>query len=138
MSRDDICKSRRCACAGRGASHTHATMREVTMHCRNLIGAIALAAVAALAISIGVQASDAAKHPDWKGAWARFVVRGLGGQPSFDQTKPWGLGQQAPLTPEYQKVLEASLADQANGGQGNFAGHAPCLPRGIPLMMIAF
>jgi hypothetical protein len=58
------------------------------MHCRSLTGAIA---VAALAISIGgVQASDGAKYPDWKGAWARFVVHGLGGQPSFDQTKPSG------------------------------------------------
>ena len=76
--------------------------------------------------------------PTGRGAWARFVVRGLGGQPSFDQTKPWGFGQQAPLTAEYQKVLEASLADQANGGQGNFAGHALCLPGGMPFMMIAF
>jgi hypothetical protein len=106
------------------------------MHCRSLIGAIA---VAALAIPIGgVQASDDAKYPDWRGAWARFVVPGLGGQPSFDQTKPWGLGQQAPLTAEYQKVLEASLADQAKGGQGNFAAHAQCLPAGMPLMMVAF
>ena len=105
------------------------------MHCRGLIGAIA---VAALMIPIGAQAADDAKYPDWKGAWARFVVRGLGGQPSFDQTKPWGFGQQAPLTEEYKKVLEASLADQAKGGQGNFVGHARCLPAGMPLMMIAF
>ena len=87
---------------------------------------------------IGAQAADDAKCPDWKGAWARFVVRELGGQPSFDQTKPWGFGQQAPLTEEYKKVLEASLADQAKGGQGDFAGHALCLPAGMPLMMIAF
>ena len=95
------------------------------MHCRSLIGAIAVAAVM---IPIGAVAADDAKYPDWKGAWARYVVRGLGGQPSFDQTKPWGFGQQAPLTEEYKKVLEASLADQANGGQGNFFGHASLLP----------
>ena len=112
--------------------HDH---REDSMHCRGLIGAIMAAAVMA---PIGAQAADDAKYPDWKGAWARFVVRGLGGQPSFDQTKPWGFGQQAPLTEEYKKVLEASLADQAKGGQGNFAGHALCLPAGMPLMMIAF
>src|ERR1700730_17039913 len=106
------------------------------MHCRSLIGAIA---AAALAIPIcGVQASDDAKYPDWRGAWARFVVPGLGGQPSFDQTKPWGLGQQAPLTAEDRNVLEASLAAKANGGQGNFVGHALCLPAGMPLMMVAF
>src|SRR6266478_5695392 len=34
-------------------------------------------------------------------------------QNPFDHAKPWGLGQQAPLTPEYQAVFEASLADQA-------------------------
>jgi hypothetical protein len=120
------------------------------MHCRSLIGAIA---VAALAMPIGgAQAADNAKYPDWKGAWARWVPRNstrdpgnggtvltAGGQPSFDQSKPWGIGQQAPLTPEYRKVLEDSLADQANGGEGNFFDHAVrCLPGGMPLNMIAF
>jgi hypothetical protein len=120
------------------------------MHCRSLIGAIV---VAALAMPIGgAQAADNAKYPDWKGAWARWVpqnstrdpgnggtVLTAGGQPSFDQSKPWGIGQQAPLTPEYRKVLEDSLADQANGGEGNFFDHAVrCLPGGMPLNMIAF
>ena len=106
------------------------------MRCRGLIGAIALFALGMIPIG-SVQASDDGKYPDWKGAWGRFVVRGLGGQPSFDQTKPWGKGQQAPLTAEYQQVLEDSLADQAKGGQGNFVGHAKCLPAGMPFMMIA-
>ena len=106
---------------------------------RSSIGAVAVALATAWMVTIGIaQAADEAKYPDWTGAWARFVVRGLGGQPSFDQTKPWGFGQQAPLTEQYKKVLEASLADQANGGQGNFAAHALCLPGGMPLMMIAF
>jgi hypothetical protein len=106
---------------------------------RSSVAAVAIALTAALYVTTGsVRAAEDAKYPDWSGAWARFVVPGLGGQPSFDQTKPWGLGQQAPLTPEYQKVLEASLADQAEGGQGNFMGHAMCLPAGMPLMMIAF
>jgi hypothetical protein len=104
------------------------------MHYRSLIGAIV---VATLAVPVGACAAD--KYPDWRGAWARFIVPGLGGQPSFDQTKPWGFGQQAPLTPEYQKVLQDSLADQANGGEGNFFDHAvKCYPAGMPLMMIAF
>ena len=105
------------------------------MFYRGLIGAIA---VAALAMPIGAaQAADAAKYPDWKGRWERFVVRGLPGQPSHDQTKSWGRGQQAPLTPEYQAILEASIADQANGGLGNFPttlGRAA----GMPHMMMAF
>jgi hypothetical protein len=112
----------------------------MTMLDQSSTGVVAAAFAAALMMTIsgGVQAADDAKYPDWKGAWARFVVPGLGGQPSFDQTKPWGFGQQAPLTEEYRKVLDASLADQANGGQGNFAAHALCLPAGMPLMMIAF
>jgi hypothetical protein len=102
---------------------------------RRLIGAIA-AAVLAMPI-VGAQAADDMKYPDWKGKWERFVVRGLPGQPSHDQTKPWGFGQQAPLTPEYQAVLSASIADQANGGLGNFPttlGRAA----GMPNMMMGF
>ena len=100
----------------------------------SLIGAFT---VAVLALSIGGAAAEESKYPDLKGAWGRFVVRGIGGQPSLDQTRPWGFGQQAPLTAEYRKVLEQSIADQANGGQGNFIGHAQCLPAGMPFMMVA-
>jgi hypothetical protein len=107
---------------------------------RSLAAAIAAAAFAMSAG--GVKATDpapSAKYPDWKGGWARFIVPGLPGQPSFDQTKPWGRGQQAPLTPEYQKVHDDSLADQANGGEGNFFDHAVrCYPGGMPLNMIGF
>ena len=93
---------------------------------------------AALIVTIGgAKASDPATYPDWSGQWERFVVRGMPGQPSHDQTKPWGFGQQAPLTPEYQKVLQDSMADQAKGGLGNFPttlGRAA----GMPYMMMAF
>jgi hypothetical protein len=106
-------------------------------------------ALGATLMMVGAVAADDAKYPDWRGAWARYAPPGstidpnggltAGGQPSFDQTKPWGRGQQAPLTPEYEKVLEDSMADQANGGEGNFFGHAVrCLPGGMPLMTIAF
>jgi hypothetical protein len=105
---------------------------------RRLIGAITMVAAFAMAIG-GVAASESTKYPDWEGAWARFVVPGVRGQASFDQTKSWGLGQQAPLTPEYQKILEDSIADQAKGGQGNFFDHAVrCMPGGMPLATIAF
>jgi hypothetical protein len=56
---------------------------------------------------------------------------------AHDQTKPWGRGQEAPLTPEYQAILEASIADQAQGGLGNFpttTGRAA----GMPHMMMGF
>ena len=105
------------------------------MRYRSLIGAIALAA---LAMPTGhALAFDDAKYPNLKGQWARFMVAGLPGQPSLDQTKPWGFGQEAPLTPEYKAVLEASLADQAKGGLGNYPP-ARCLAAGMPHMMIAF
>jgi hypothetical protein len=78
------------------------------------------------------------KYPDWRGAWARVVVRGVTGQPSFDQTKSWGFGQEAPLTPEYQKVLADSIADQAQGGQGGFFDHARCISAGMPMMTVVF
>ena len=53
----------------------------------------------------------------------------------WDPVKPQGLGQQAPLTPEYQAILEVTLADKAAGG---LAGDptALCLPHGMPRMMI--
>jgi hypothetical protein len=79
-------------------------------------------------------AADDGKYPDLRGQWSRVIVRGLGGQGTFDQTKPWGPGQQAPLTAEYQKVLEDSMAEQAQGGLGNYPT-ARCMPSGMPRMM---
>jgi hypothetical protein len=106
------------------------------MRRRSLIGAIAGTALVTMSIGV-VRAADEGKYPDWKGAWAGWSSAGSAGSLPFDQTKPWGPGQQAPLTAEYQKILEASLADQANGGQGNFAAHALCAPAGMPFMMVA-
>jgi hypothetical protein len=115
------------------------------------IGLITMTAALAMAIVCG-QAAEQGKYPEWQGAWARWAPPNsardggnggvrvtAGGQPSFDQSKPWGFGQEAPLTPEYRKVLEDSMADQAKGGQGNFFDHAVrCMPGGMPLNMIAF
>src|SRR6202040_376616 len=58
--------------------------------------------------------------------------RGL--QTQWDQTKPAGLAQEAPLKPEYQKILEASIADQAKGGQGA-DNRFTCMTNGMPRMM---
>src|ERR1700722_5543259 len=103
------------------------------MHFRGGLGAFAL-----LMSSAGAQVVDDAKYPDLKAQWERFVVPGVRGQPSFDQTQSWGPGQRAPLTPEYQAVFAASLADQANGGLGNNVDRARCAPSGMPHMMVAF
>jgi hypothetical protein len=103
---------------------------------RSLLGAIALAALSVSTAS--GQIVDYSKYPDLKGQWNRFAVPGLFGQPSFDQTKPWGFGQEAPLTPEYKAILEASVADQATGGLGNGVDHVRCSAAGMPFMMVAF
>jgi hypothetical protein len=104
----------------------------MSMLWRSALGALAAAAVAAMAVP--ALAFDDAMYPDLSGQWLRINYR-TGGQISFDQSKPWGLGQQAPLTPEYQAILEASIADQANGGQGNWPSGARCLPPGMPATM---
>jgi hypothetical protein len=78
---------------------------------------------------------DDANYPDLKGQWNRMEVPGIG--PSFDPTKRPGLGQQAPLTAEYQKILEASLADIAAGG-GGFGQDYLCISSGMPMRMTAY
>jgi hypothetical protein len=90
----------------------------MVMSYQSAIGSIALAAALCVTFA-GAQAFDETKYPDWKGQWSRVPVAGLTGNPSFDPNKSDGLAQQAPLTPEYQAILEASLADQAAGGPGN-------------------
>jgi hypothetical protein len=104
------------------------------MHGGGSIGAVALAA--ALALTTGAaRAADDAKYPNWKGQWHNVVPRNLGGQQiRFDPSKAFGPAQQAPLTPEYQKIHEESMADQAKGGLGNYPT-AKCLPSGMPRMM---
>ena len=109
------------------------------MDYRSTIGAAAVAAAFAVT-GFDAQAFDDSKYPDWKGAWVGGWTKrlpGVTGQPSYDQTKSDGKGQQAPLTPEYEAILEASIADQANGGPGNDPQMA-CLPSGMPRMMIGY
>ncbi len=109
---------------------------------RSLAGIIAavlgctLATVTSLVTSLGAaRAGEGVKYPtDWAGQWTHAVDHTLEIQGTFDQTKPWGPGQQAPLTPEYQKVLADSMADQAEGGLGNYPT-AHCLPSGMPRIM---
>src|SRR6516164_4516333 len=97
----------------------------------------AVALAVAVVSSAGSQVFDYSQYPDLRGQWDRFIVPGLPGQPSFDQTKPWGNGQQAPLTPEYQAILDASIADQEKGGLGNSAEHVLCRGAGMAFMLIA-
>jgi hypothetical protein len=96
---------------------------------RRTIAALAVAAALAWPAA-GAWAFDESKYPDFSGQWRRPPGVGI----QWDQTKPLGRGQQAPLTPEYQKVFEWSLADQAAGGQGNDPP-SRCMPFGLPRIM---
>jgi hypothetical protein len=100
---------------------------------RNSICALAalLVALALPAIANVAAASEAPAYPDWKGEWSRI------GTWAWDPTRPRGHAQQAPLTPEYEAVFDASLADQARGGQGNYPGDR-CLPYGMPGIMYPY
>jgi hypothetical protein len=92
---------------------------------------LALIAAVGMALRVPAAAQEASRLPDWKGQWIRT------GAGSFDPTKPPGLRQGAPLTPEYQAILQASVAAQAAGGQGNDP-MARCIPPGMPRMMINY
>src|SRR3984957_16924365 len=83
------------------------------MRYRASISAVALAA-ALLATSASAQVVDFGKYPDFKGQW--------------DRTGP------PPLTPEYQKVFDESLAQQRAGKPGNWPSTF-CIPEGMPAMM---
>ena len=107
------------------------------MRLRSVIEALALAALlgagAAGAQGLGQSAFEQSKYPDWKGQWLRI---GRGNGNAWDPTKPIGLGVQAPLTPEYQAIYEAALADEHAGGQGIDPTYL-CVPSGMPRGMIA-
>src|ERR1017187_4512360 len=96
---------------------------------RMSIGAITLA-IALLTAIAGAPAQDLSKYPDWSGQWKKPAE--LGNQ--WDLSRPRGRGQRSPLTPEYQAIYEARLADLAAGGLGGNAT-AQCVPHGMPQMM---
>jgi hypothetical protein len=89
---------------------------------------IAMAASAVAWMACGAQAQDLSKLPDWSGQWKN--TSGI----QWDQTKPLGRGQQAPLTAEYQSRYDANLADQAAGGLGDDPT-GQCIPHGMPRVM---
>jgi hypothetical protein len=54
----------------------------------------------------------------------------------WDPSKSPGAGQQAPLTPEYRAIYEASLKNEAAGGL-EADPTAQCIPAGFPRVMMA-
>jgi hypothetical protein len=100
----------------------------------------ALLAAALMAGAGDAAPFDESKYPDLKGQWRRAergdIAGGFGGL-RYDATKPPLLGQEAPLTAEYQAIYEANLADQAEGGQGGETTFT-CLSPGMPRVMLAY
>jgi hypothetical protein len=100
------------------------------MHLRTSICSLALAA--GLLAAPPARAFDESKYPDWSGQWLKV---GDGGPPRYDPSKPDGRGQEAPLKDKYRKMHEASMADQATGGQGLYIASVKCIPMGMPFQM---
>jgi hypothetical protein len=97
----------------------------------------ALVWAAALTMTGGSAQAEDRQYPDWRGEWTTIVPRLPGQQLRFDPNKPFGMGQEAPLTDEYKKVYQENLTEIATGSQGLFLYHASCLPAGMPTMMSA-
>ena len=96
------------------------------------IGTLSLSVLLAMAsVTMPATARDML-YPDFESQW-RNPTANRGGNP-WDPNKPMGLGQLAPLTPEYQAKFEASLKAQKEGGQGNSRG-STCELSGMPKMM---
>jgi hypothetical protein len=100
----------------------------MTMRGQNLPAAVVLVLAS---IQAGGALAQEVKYPDLRGVWERP------GAAQWDPTKPGGLRQQAPLTPQSQRVFEANLANAEAGGQ-EYNPQVICLPSGMPRVMIAY
>ena len=101
------------------------------MACRNPVVLTSAVAVLCVTAAHRVHADSAAKYPDMRAQWTRI------GSAQFDPSKPPGRGQQAPLTAEYQAVLDGILAARAEGSlEGNMT--VTCIPAGMPRAMIVY
>jgi hypothetical protein len=104
------------------------------------------ALTAVLAAAVGPAAAlDDSKYPDLKGQWRRIgngglLAGGAGGLRWDDSLPPQNtpsLGQKPPLTPEYQAIYDANLADMERGGQGIDPTYS-CVSPGMPRFMIGY
>jgi hypothetical protein len=94
---------------------------------KTLIGVLVAATLAARLTA--QEPFDNSKYPAFDGQWIR-----VGPIERYDPTKPYGRGQEAPLTLEYQAIFEANLADVATGGIGDDPVYR-CIPEGMPRAM---
>src|SRR5215470_8835690 len=100
-----------------------------SMLLRSVMRLLALAVAVFAGPVAAQQPFDESKYPPMAGQWHRVGPLGV-----FDSTKPPARGQEAPLTPEYQAIFEANLADVAKGGSGDDPVHT-CIPEGMPRAM---
>jgi len=96
---------------------------------RTFIGAIVLATAFSI-LATAASAFDESKYPAFQGQWKRKPGTSVN---SWDESKRGGLAQEPPLTPEYRKLWESSMADQAAGGQGADLRYT-CVSNGMPRM----
>ena len=114
------------------------------MRWRGSIGAITLSVTLACTAP-AARAWDDAKYPDLSGQWRRagnggLLAGGAGGLRWDDSLPPKNtpsLGQEPPLTPEYQAIYDANLADMTQGGQGIDPTYN-CVSPGMPRVMIGY
>src|SRR5262245_49028170 len=118
--------------------------REATMGFRYWTSAAVLASALLLMIDAAA-AFDDSLYPDLKGQWRRAGNAGLlaggAGGIRYDPSKPPkrdpSLGQEPPLTPEYQAINQETLDDMSKGGQG-IDPTASCVSPGMPRVMIGY
>src|SRR5256885_3365493 len=99
---------------------------------RGSISLVALIGVLCATLN-GAWALDETKYPDWKGQWVRADSAEIA---PWDFCKPWGLGQQPPLAPEYQAVIKANLKQLAAGVKASDPT-ARCIPAAMPRVTMA-
>jgi hypothetical protein len=103
-------------------------LQEMLMSCRGLSG-LSLSAALWWAV-MAVLSASAETYPEFESQWRSAAAD----REAWDPSRPSGSAQQAPLTPEYQAIFEASLRDQAAGGRGNNY-RSSCVLDGMPRLM---
>ena len=106
-------------------------MKRSLRHFLYLSSVAMVAAVLCQSVTSGAGAQDAKKYPNWEGLWRRGSSALV-----WDPNQPPGLGQQPPLTAEYQALYEANLAKRNGGALFDPAG--VCGLGGMPRIMTLY
>src|SRR5215470_6259777 len=115
------------------------------MRFRDLVSAAVLVSALLLLMIEAAAAFDDSLYPDLKGQWRRAsnagLIAGGAGGIRYDPSKPPklnpSLGQEPPLTTEYQAIYQENLDDMSKGGQG-IDPTSSCMSPGMPRVMIGY